>query len=39
LHIQLRRWDEMAKLEEQPFPFVQPYHAMMIRHLTNQSSD
>lgn len=39
LHIQLRRWDEMAKLEDQAFPFVEPYHAMMIRHLTNQSSD
>ena len=33
LHIKLRRWDEKAKLEQQPLPSLDKYETMMIRHL------
>jgi phosphonate degradation associated HDIG domain protein len=33
LHIQLRRWDEKAKLEHQLLPGLDKYAAMILRHL------
>lgn len=33
LHILLRRWDEKAKLENQPLPAMDKYSKMMLRHL------
>jgi 2-amino-1-hydroxyethylphosphonate dioxygenase (glycine-forming) len=33
LHIKLRRWDEQAKEEHQPFPHLDKYSKMMLRHL------
>ena len=33
LHIKLRRWDEKAKLENQPVPPLQKYKDIAIRHL------
>jgi predicted HD phosphohydrolase len=33
LHIRLRRWDEKAKLEDQPLPPLEKYREMMIAHL------
>jgi phosphonate degradation associated HDIG domain protein len=33
LHIKLRRWDEMAKLEEMVIPPLELYTEMMVRHL------
>lgn len=38
LHILLRRWDERAKLENQPLPELQIYRDMIIRHLNNHLS-
>jgi phosphonate degradation associated HDIG domain protein len=32
-HIQLRRWDEMAKIENRSMPSLDHYGDMMIRHL------
>ena len=36
LYIQLRRWDEQAKLENVPLPSLDHYREMMISHLTRQ---
>ena len=33
MHIKLRRWDEKAKLENQPLPSLDKYSAMMLHHL------
>ena len=33
LHIKLRRWDEKAKLENQPLPSLDKYESMIIHHL------
>jgi phosphonate degradation associated HDIG domain protein len=33
LHIKLRRWDEKAKLENQPLPPMDKYATMIIHHL------
>ena len=33
LHIKLRRWDEKAKLTDQPLPSLDRYEDMMLRHL------
>jgi predicted HD phosphohydrolase len=33
LHIKLRRWDEKAKLENQPLPSLDKYRAMILHHL------
>ena len=38
LHIQLRRWDEKAKLEKQPTPPLQKYKDMAMRHLKSNQS-
>lgn len=35
LHIQLRIWDERAKLIDQPLPSLEKYREMMIRHLAS----
>lgn len=35
LHIKLRRWDEKAKLENQPLPPLDKYAVMMLNHLHN----
>lgn len=37
LHIKLRRWDEKAKLEQQPLPVLDTYKEMIIRHLLAQN--
>jgi phosphonate degradation associated HDIG domain protein len=37
LHIRLRRWDEMAKEENQVLPPLDNYTAMIIRHLNKSS--
>lgn len=34
MHIRLRKWDEKAKLEEQPLPPLSKYREMIIRHLS-----
>ena len=36
LYIQLRKWDEAAKLEHVPLPSLDYYRDMMIRHLAGQ---
>ncbi len=36
LHIKLRKWDEQAKLEQQPLPPLEKYREMMIRHLDSR---
>src|ERR1700748_2500384 len=33
LIIQMRKWDEQAKIENKPLPDLQHYRQMMIRHL------
>ena len=33
LIIQMRRWDEQAKIENKPLPDLQHYRQMMLRHL------
>jgi phosphonate degradation associated HDIG domain protein len=33
LYIQLRKWDEEAKLENQPLPSLDKFEAMILRHL------
>ena len=35
-HIELRRWDEQAKIENKPLPSLTKYRSMMIRHLEKQ---
>lgn len=37
LHIKLRRWDEKAKLEQQPLPALDKYKEMIIRQLLAQN--
>jgi phosphonate degradation associated HDIG domain protein len=39
LHIQLRRWDELAKLEDQPMPALDEYRQLMIAHLEKRGND
>ena len=34
--IQMRRWDEQAKIENKPLPDLQQYKILMIDHLTNK---
>ncbi len=36
LYIQLRKWDEAAKLEQVPLPSLEHYREMMIGHLGGQ---
>ncbi|MBL7724376.1 MAG: HD domain-containing protein [Chitinophagaceae bacterium] len=36
LHIQVRRWDEAAKVTAQPLPSLEKYRAMMQHHLEAQ---
>lgn len=38
LHIKLRRWDEQAKIENQPLPSLDKYRQMIINHLQNQQA-
>lgn len=35
MHIRLRKWDEKAKLEEQPLPPLSKYRDMINKHLSN----
>jgi len=35
LIIQMRKWDELAKIENKPLPDLQRYRAMMLHHLSN----
>jgi phosphonate degradation associated HDIG domain protein len=35
IHVKLRRWDERAKLINQPLPSLQPFKEMAQRHLEN----
>ena len=37
LYIQLRKWDEAAKLEHIPLPSMEHYKAMMVQHLERHS--
>lgn len=37
-HIRLRRWDEKAKLEQQPLPSLDKYSEIIIRHIKNNST-
>jgi phosphonate degradation associated HDIG domain protein len=34
--IQMRRWDEAAKIEHQPLPGLNPFREMIIHHLRSQ---
>jgi phosphonate degradation associated HDIG domain protein len=34
--IQMRRWDEAAKIENQPLPGLDPFREMIIHHLQSQ---
>ncbi|HTI94515.1 MAG TPA: HD domain-containing protein [Puia sp.] len=38
LIIQMRKWDEMAKIENKPLPDLQHYRAMILHHLSNNSA-
>ncbi len=38
LIIQMRKWDELAKIEDQPLPPINHYHDLIIRHLTTGST-
>jgi phosphonate degradation associated HDIG domain protein len=35
LIIQMRKWDELAKIENKPLPNLQHYRTMMLHHLSN----
>jgi len=35
LIIQMRKWDEQAKIEQKPLPDLQHYRRMILRHLLN----
>jgi phosphonate degradation associated HDIG domain protein len=35
LIIQMRKWDELAKIENKPLPDLQHYLAMILHHLSN----
>lgn len=37
LIIQMRKWDELAKIENKPLPDMQHYRAMILHHLSNNS--
>lgn len=34
LIIQMRKWDELAKVEDQPMPPISYYHNLIMQHLT-----
>ena len=38
LIIQMRKWDELAKIENKPLPDLQHYRAMILHHLSNNST-
>lgn len=38
LIIQMRKWDEQAKIENKPLPDLQHYRNMMLHHLSNSST-
>ena len=38
LYIQLRRWDEQAKLEHIPLPSLDHYGQMMVKHLKDNTA-
>src|SRR6201985_304041 len=38
LIIQMRKWDELAKIENKPLPDMQHYRAMILHHLSNSSA-
>jgi phosphonate degradation associated HDIG domain protein len=38
LIIQMRKWDELAKIENKPLPDLQHYRTMMLHHLSNNST-
>jgi phosphonate degradation associated HDIG domain protein len=38
LIIQMRKWDELAKIENKPLPDLQHYRAMILHHLSNNSA-
>jgi len=38
LIIQMRKWDELAKIENKPLPDLQRYRAMMFQHLSNSTA-
>jgi len=38
LIIQMRKWDELAKIENKPLPDLQHYRKMMLHHLSNNST-
>src|ERR1700759_4131453 len=37
LIIQMRKWDELAKIENKPLPDMQHYRAMILHHLSNNT--
>jgi len=37
LIIQMRKWDEQAKIQQKPLPDLDHYRQMILRHLTNNS--
>lgn len=37
LHIQVRRWDDAAKLTAQPLPSLEKYRVMVVHHLEAQN--
>lgn len=39
LHVLLRRWDEKAKLENQPVPPLEKYETMIVRHLRQHNNN
>jgi phosphonate degradation associated HDIG domain protein len=38
LIIQMRKWDELAKIENKPLPDLQHYRTMILHHLSNSSA-
>ena len=39
LIIQMRKWDEQAKIEHKPLPDLSHYREMILRHLTSQAKN
>jgi len=37
LIVQMRKWDEQAKIQQKPLPDLDHYRQMILRHLTNNS--
>lgn len=37
LIIQMRKWDEQAKIEQKPLPDLDHYHQMILRHLSDHA--